>query len=180
MRTSDPREGGRYDLPAPNGSCYLADDVHTCVLEVVADELVVSRGPQLLAATELRARRRVTLTADADTGPFANLDAPASYGYGVAGDLHATDNRRLTQQWARALHEHGHVGVRGHARTPPAGTATTWTLFGPAGPGELPPVPTGRLRMSPPATLHDDVRLISALAAHGVDVLPVPGDVDTD
>ncbi len=168
---------GRWDLPQPNGSCYLADDAAVCVLEVLAPDLAPGGPRRLASETWLRQRRRVEVVATDDVTGHADLDADAAFGYGVAGDLHTTDDRGLTQRWAAELRRHGHVGLRAHARTPPAGSAGTWTLFGPGGAAGVPPQPG--LVAGAPTTLHDDAALLRRLADHGVEFLPVPNEVDT-
>jgi hypothetical protein len=171
--TVDPDLGGRYDLTAPRGACYLADAVATCVLEVAAEDLDATGGMQLLSEMWLRRRRRIELTARRDHEPFADFTAASAFGFGLSGDIHATDDRALTQRWAAAVRRAGMIGVRGHARTPPGGTAATWTLFGDAGPTVT---ITGYVT-SPPATLHQDAELLDELRRYGVEVLPVPNSV---
>jgi hypothetical protein len=93
---------GRWDLPSPEGACYLADDEVVSVLEVLVPDLPPSGPPRLVADTWLRRRRRIEIAARADSGPYADLDAEEACGFGVAGDLHTTDDRSLTQRWAVA------------------------------------------------------------------------------
>lgn len=167
---------GRWDLPEPDGSCYLADHVAICVLEVLAPDLAPGGPRRRASETWLRQRRRVEVVATENVTGHADLDADAAFGYGVAGDLHTTDDRALTQRWAAELRRHGHTGIRAHARTPPAGSGGTWTLFGPAGAADAPPNPGLAADATP--TLHDDAGLLRRLADHGVEFLPVPNDVD--
>ena len=169
---------GHWDLPEPEGSCYLADDPIVCVLEVLAPDLPRGSPPRLASEAWLRQRRRVELVASRDLPGHADLEADEASGFGVAGDLHTTDDRALTQRWAAELRRYGQTGVRAHARTPPAGDAGSWTLFGPAGPASTPPNPG--LEIGPPAPLQDDAALLRRLAQHGVEVLPIPNDVAAD
>jgi hypothetical protein len=175
--TGGPAEG-RWDLPSPEGACYLADDEVVSVLEVLVPDLPPSGPPRLVADVWLRRRRRIEIVARADSGPYADLDAEEACGFGVAGDLHTTDDRSLTQRWAAALRRHEMIGIRAHARTPPGGRAGTWSLFGPAGPAQTPPGPA--LVPGPSVALHDDAALLHRLRDHGVEVLPVPNEVDAD
>ncbi len=169
---------GRWDLPAPEGACYHADDEVVCVLESLAPDLPPGGPVRLVADAWLRQRRRIEMFARVDSGPYADLKADETFGFGVAGDLHTTDDRALTQRWAAALRRNGHAGVRAHARTPPRSDAETWTLFAKAGPATVPPDPA--LVLGPPVTLHDDAALLRRLRGHGVELLPVPNDVTAD
>lgn len=55
---AEPRHGGRFDLPAPDGACYLATNSAGAVLEAFQD---FGRG--LLPVSELRVRARAELSA---------------------------------------------------------------------------------------------------------------------
>ena len=169
---------GRWDLPAPDGACYLADDVAVCILEAVAADLVPGSPSRLASDAWLRQRRQVPVSARATSDAYAQLGADGAFGFGVAGDLHTTEDRALTQGWAAALCGHGQAGLRAHARTPPGGDHGTWTLFGPAGPASQPP--DTALELGPSESLHDDAELLRRLERLGVSFLPAPNDVPAD
>lgn len=66
---------GRWDLPAPEGSCHHADEAAVRVIEVVAPDPPGGGPPRLVSEVWLRQRRRVEVTARAESGPYADLDA---------------------------------------------------------------------------------------------------------
>ncbi len=94
-----PGTSGRFDLPAPDGTCYLATTPIGAVLEAFGDF-----GQGVLPVAELRARRRVVVVAPPDAPRAAGLTSARARGLGVTQALWAGAARELTQRWARALH----------------------------------------------------------------------------
>jgi RES domain len=129
--------GGRFDLRAPRGTCYLGEDPLVAVVEALSHA-----GPDGVAGTTIdRADLKVrclrelrlpvaTRTADATDGK--------ALGFGVTREIHDTVDYDMTQGWARAwgaAHFDGvhylptnHQPVLGH---------TPWQGPGAQGPGSL-------------------------------------------
>ena len=116
---------GRFDLPVPRGTCYLAEERLGSLLEV-------ARGLTLLSETFLSGRQLLTTW---PTRPLrlADLSAAAAYGYGVAGELSATPDYTAPRAWARALQAAGFAGIRYRSATTPGASSS-------ASPGSAEPV----------------------------------------
>jgi hypothetical protein len=130
--------GGRFDLPLPDGSCYLALSPVAAVLEVFQDY-----GKGLLPEDELRVRRRMEVVAPESAPPAADLTDPQAYGTaGVTAGLWAGGDedvnlmsgmRAKTQRWAARLHEANWRSVHHGIQHDPSGTQRAVTLFDRAG-----------------------------------------------
>jgi RES domain len=97
----DPTTGGRYDLPAPLGTCYTATSPIGAVLEALQAFLLA------LPVAELRARRMAHIVAPGETPSAADLTSPELAGVGVTAALWAGTDRPLTQRWAAAFRRDG-------------------------------------------------------------------------
>lgn len=118
---------GRFDLEAPRGTCYLADDALVALLEVLgaaASSPVID--PSLLAG---RVVWTVELPEQCDA---ADLTARPARRFGVTAEVSTTTAYALTQRWASALAAAGFGGLRYRARHDPAG-GRCLALFGAAG-----------------------------------------------
>ncbi len=126
--------GGRWDLPAPEGTCYLAENDRGAVLEVVGPDLY-DQG----FVTEGFLRQRVLATATLPERPVVAdlLDAEVS-AFGVTAELAGAIDYACTQQWARALRTSGHDGIVYGLRFRP--NTEGLAVFGPAGPDPTGPV----------------------------------------
>lgn len=133
---------GRFDLPAPAGTCYLGDQPLASLLEV-------TRGLTLLSEAFLAGRRLLT-TELARPLRVADLTARAAYGFGVTGELAATADYTGPHAWASGLHRAGFDGVRYHVRHDPGADLLGVAWFGRA--GRLRHPPAGH-RQSLPAEL---------------------------
>jgi hypothetical protein len=159
---TDPEAHGRFDLPVPLGSCYLALTPVAAVLETLVH--FTGRLPDV----ELRSRRRAEVLAPDSAPVAANLAAPSSRGAGVTAALWAGGDRRLTQSWALALHRAGWRALHSGISHDPAGRLRAVTLFDAAGehaPYDSPSEWPAQLR-----TLHDDEVLHRQLARYGIEV----------
>lgn len=124
----NPDDGGRYDLPAPDGTCYLAMSMEGAVWERIGpdhakfgwvwSDLLTNR-----VVSELRLPR------DVKAADVSSAGAPV---YRVTSELITTSDYALTQDWARTLHEHGFDAVLSSLRFSPDGDKGL-ALFGPAG-----------------------------------------------
>lgn len=116
---------GRFDLPAPHGTCYLAEDPVAALLEV-------TRGLTVLSEDFLAARRLFTTSLTTELR-LADLTAPRAYSFGVTGELSATFDYDKPQAWAGGLHTAGFEGIGYHIRHDPRSSFGAVALFGRAG-----------------------------------------------
>ena len=123
---------GRFDLPVPHGTCYLAEEPLAALLEV-------TRGLTILSEDFLAGRRLLTATLTVEMR-VADLTSAAAYGFGVTGELSATADYTGPQAWANALQTAGFHGIRYHVRHDPRGDLAGIAWFGRAGRARRPPV----------------------------------------
>lgn len=162
----DPEVAGRFDLPSPDGACYLASTALGAVLEAFSD---FGRG--VLPAAELAARRRAEVTVPAGAPRAARLTAARARGLGVTQALWAGAPRTLTQRWARVLRRAGWLAVWTGTGHDPTGRSRSTTLFDEA--GEHPPY--GGLWPFRSESLADDPLVAAGLANYGIRVI---ADID--
>ncbi|MGH9185770.1 MAG: RES domain-containing protein [Acidimicrobiales bacterium] len=162
----DARRGGRFDLPAPDGSCYLATSPAGAALEAFQD---FGRG--VLPASELQGRARAEVVAPEGSPPAVQLTAARARAVGVTQALWAGENRALTQRWAIALRRAGWLALWHGTQHDPTGQTRGVTLFDTAGehrpyddPGWVPTV----------RPLAGDQPVLAALARYGIQVIPDP------
>ncbi len=118
---------GRFDLPEPDGTCYLATDQLSAVLEVFGPH----RSGGLIAAEEL-ARRRLHRLRVPWPCSLADLTSRQAAGFGLTLEVHSLPRYDLTQAWARSLRDGGAAGLLYLARHDPAAGECV-ALFGPSG-----------------------------------------------
>ncbi len=121
---------GRFDLPAPDGTCYLADSQ-----QVAARERV---GPDLAAAGRVAASvvtgRIVSKLFLPHTIVAANLGSDSAANHsGVTGELAVMVGYVVPQAWAQTLWAAGFGGILARLRFTPSAQRQL-ALFGPAGP----------------------------------------------
>lgn len=126
--------GGRWDLPEPEGTCYLAENDRGAVLEVVGPDLY-NHG----FITEGFLRQRVLSTVTLPERPVVAdlLDAEVST-FGVTAELSGAIDYAQTQQWAHALRAAEHDGIIYGLRFRP--NTEGLAVFGPTGPDPAAPV----------------------------------------
>ncbi len=127
-----PDASGRFDLPAPFGSCYLATTAPAAVLEALQEY-----GHGLLPDSALRRRALLRVDAPASAPAAARLTAARARGLGVTAALWAGEDRACTQAWAVQLHRAGWRAAYHGVAHDPAGRRRAVTLFDRA--GEHPP-----------------------------------------
>lgn len=156
---------GRFDLPAPEGTCYLSDCRPGAWLEVF-------RGTGLVDRVDVERRRMVTAERTGAPVALADLHAPGARARGATLDLVSGEDYALPQRWARALRSAGHPGMVAPLRHDPAARALGVVLFGAAGPRQ-------RLRgwRSRVAPLVEDDALLAELRPYGTGVHDRPYDV---
>ncbi len=130
---------GRFDLPSPYGTCYLAES-HTGAFVEVFQRWFVQRIP--IPRSEVAARLASDLFAP---GSFRLADCTASraLAFGATGLIHATSERALTQAWAAAFLDAGFDGVRYLVSTAPSMQLVGFALFGSSGEATWPVAATG-------------------------------------
>src|SRR5665647_1671240 len=121
-------ESGRFDLPAPSGTCYLASTAQAAVRELthpfyvkngwVPAPLITGRVVSVLGL------RQACIAAD-----VSNADAAS---FRVSSELTTMSNYAITQAWARAFHSVGFGAVIAALRFSP-GHDRGLALFGDSG-----------------------------------------------
>jgi RES domain len=147
---------GRFDLPKPRGTCYLADDEVGALLEVL--------GPVVIVSPAWARRLSLWHLGLPDQCSAADTTVRAARGFGVTAELASITPYDLPQRWAAAFAASGHQGVRYRVRHDPGGTRAL-ALFGVAGERRW---PRGRRQDIGPSLL---ARLASEA---GVRVAPLP------
>lgn len=165
---SDPAgaDGGRFDLTAPRGTCYLASSLDGALVEKLLrtrTKVVVAERLHELFHASIEVRR---------TPPTADLTGARATGYGVNAEIHTSLDRPLTRRWARALHAAGWRALRHLLRGDSTGNAVGLALFGRAGLHRR--APAGMTTTVQPLDRDEAERL---LAARDVVVRPIPDRV---
>lgn len=134
----DPRTGGRFDVPAPDGTCYFANRPLVAALERVGRftaqgkpvpaDLVDGRVVTTVAVATLP-RRAVNL-----------IGTRAATHFKVTGELFTMPDYSVPQDWANAIHRAGHSALVYTPRFSPSGRAIA--VFGPQGPQPKPTTST--------------------------------------
>ena len=156
--------GGRFDLVAPQGTCYLADTRLGAWVEVFRGaRMVDARDARARSLLRTRAPRRVTLADLTDRSAIAD---------GIGLDAHAGDDREST--WAIADRLAADFrGVQTWTRHDPSARSRTVSLFDLAG---VHP-PFGWAWRQDVGRPIDDAVLLAELAACGLGVGSVPYDM---
>jgi len=165
--TSD-AAGGRYDLPEPDGACYLA-------LKTIGAWLEVFRSTVIVASDDVR-RRRLLITRPPRRIRTADLGARGARRFGVTGDIHTHGDYALTRAWAGRLYEAGFRALLGKVRHDPGLRERSLTLLDRNGEHE----PYGWRWHKKIELLHEADDLLLAMRAYGFKVLEVPHDVPID
>lgn len=124
---ADPSTGGRFDLPAPAGTCYLAETIAGAVLEALQIHLTN------LPKAELAARGAVRTEIPPGMPPAANLTHPAGVQSGLTAAVWAGADRPLTQRWAAAFRRDGWWALHSSIQHDRRGTLRGVALFDRAG-----------------------------------------------
>ena len=159
----DDEEGGRFDLPVPHGTCYLASGAEVALRERLG---VIAVGRPLTAAAIASSAVSVMTVPPQlkrDIADTTHPDAARS----VTREIATTTDYARTRAWA--AHWFGterRSGVRYEPRFS-TGSAVSLALFGPAGPAEFDarPMTTAALANVLPA------RGVTALSRRAADVI---------
>lgn len=166
--SSLPGGGGRFDLKSPKGTCYLADDLDTALVEKL-----LRRPKKIVPAQRLRELHHAVISIH-QTPALADLTAERASGWGLNAEIHTSLDYVKPRAWAERLHAAGAPGLRYAARSDPAVEGRSVALFGGAG-----------LHSRAPAGMRTEVhpldrnRARALLEARGVRVVPIPSDVET-
>jgi RES domain len=118
---------GRFDLPAPDGTCYVADKPEAALRERLGPK-VVGSGTVLRHELERTLVSHLALPAPAHV---ANAAHPDAYRHGCTTEIGTVEDYSLTKRWAIAFRRDRWMGVRYRARL--ATGAVSVALFGTAG-----------------------------------------------
>lgn len=125
----DPGLEGRFNLPAPHGTCYAADTV-----EIAMRERFGSRASQRgWVTTTLASQAEVSILEAELSRRLALVSTPGAARFGVTTELTDSCPYTLSQEWARHFESHGFDGIRYTSRFSGGGPANAWALFGEAG-----------------------------------------------
>lgn len=127
---SDPTQpSGRFDLPAPEGTCYFGDSERAAAMERVG-RFTTKHQP---VPADLIADRIVTkVNANLLPQEAANLTSPRAGVIGVTGELFTMWDYTIPQQWALTIRRFGHNALLYTPRFTPGAKAVA--SFGPTGP----------------------------------------------
>lgn len=121
-------EGGRFDLPEPEGTCYLAGDVETAVRECLGH--VAAGRPLTAAAVALSSVTELTLTAKQRQKVVNTLDPAAAEI--VTREMGTSTNYRRARKWAQHWRSGRHTGILYTPRFS-TGPSPALAVFGDAG-----------------------------------------------
>lgn len=127
---ADPATGGRFDVPAPDGTCYFANRPLVAAMERVG-RFTAQHKPVPADLVD----GRVVSTIDTATLPdrAVNLVVKrAATHFQVTGELFTMADYSVPQAWADAIHRAGHAALLYTPRFSPSGRAIA--AFGPQGP----------------------------------------------
>lgn len=159
---ADAVAGGRFDLPAPMGTCYFGTRPEAALLEALQMRLTN------LPRNELKIRRIAKVAAPADAPDAAMLTARTVAGtFGITVELWAGRDRILTRRWAAAIRRDGWWALYAGTAHDPSGHLRAVALFDHG--GAHPPSHGDRWPWSE-HRIDDDQRLVRALQRYGVSV----------
>lgn len=115
---------GRFDLPKPDGTCYLASDEVSALLEAVGADRMGGLVPAELLETkrlrELRVPREMSLS---------DLTSRQAIRFGITAEVGTIVPYDCPQAWAARLREAGSSGIIYWLRHDPSGSKG-YALFG--------------------------------------------------
>lgn len=150
----------RFDLPEPDGTCYLAGDPLGALLELIGPD--VQSGA---VSSELLRERRLRELRVPEEIELSDLTSRKASGFGITAEIGSIVPYTIPQAWAARLHAEGSGGVVYWLRHDPS-RAEGYALFGPHG---------ERKRWKKGKELAISRELTARLADEcGIEVLPVP------
>lgn len=118
---------GRFDLPLPEGTCYLAADELAALLELIGPDCEGGA----VSSDFLRIRRVRELKVPRDLG-LSDLTSRRASGFGITAEIATLVPYELPQAWAARLRQAGAEGLIYWLRHDPSRTEG-FALFGPHG-----------------------------------------------
>ena len=115
---------GRFDLPAPEGTCYLADDELSALLEAIGPDR--SAGAVSNQFLDVRGIRRLHVPTEKT---LADLTSRRCAGFGLTLEVHTLVPYDRPRAWAASLRRTGVDGLLYHVRHDP-GAGKGVALFG--------------------------------------------------
>lgn len=115
---------GRFDLPTPDGTCYLGFDPFGALLEVLAGAATVT--------TEFLEDRRIRELNLPRPHEAADVTAPGAVEFGITLEINTIVPYEIPQAWALCLRRVGNEGILYFARHSPA-PVQSLALFGRSG-----------------------------------------------
>lgn len=141
---------GRFDLPAPGGTSYLADSPVSALRERLGTVL----GESSTVPASLLEDSVVSALSVPEDVVLADLESAIASRFGVTRELGTMVPYAVPQAWARGFREAQHDGVR-YAPRFSTGDTFSYAVFGPSGasgwPADDSPVPAARLPGAPVA-----------------------------
>ncbi len=119
--------GGRFDLAEPEGTCYLATDEISALLEVFGPDL--EGGTISLDFLASRSLRKLRLPGELD---LADLTSREAVRFGITAEIGTLVPYERPQEWAATLRANGSPGLTYWPRHDPAHHLAV-ALFGPHG-----------------------------------------------
>jgi hypothetical protein len=139
---TDPDDGGRFDVPAPEGTCYFGNRERVAALERVGRFTAERKA---VPADLVEGRVVTTIETGELPSKVVNLLARrAATHFGVTGELFTMSDHAMGQVWAAAIGAAGHHGLIYTPRFSPGEKAIA--VFGPQGPHPQPVVSHRTLR----------------------------------
>lgn len=151
--------GGRFDLPAPAGTCYLATTAATALLERLADP--AAAGPPYAS---LRSLRELTVWSGAVPSADDLADATTASVPELTGELATITPYDLCWQWADAFAAAGRGGLLYRGRFGRGEAIALFDARGGTPADATDPRHRGTLTATPAVTLRDE--LPAPLRAH--------------
>jgi hypothetical protein len=164
--SGDTTPRGRFDLVAPEGTCYLAATLEGALLEKT-----LRRPKRIVPAERLRELFHASVQG-AGRPALADLTAREASSYGINAEIHTALDYAKPAAWAAALRRARFRGLRYLMRSDPALRQVGVALFGRAGLHRR--APAGMRTAVAPLDVAEATAL---LEARGVQVVPIPADV---
>ena len=120
--------GGRFDLPAPRGTCYVAFDVRTAIRETVGEALATLG----VISNAFAAERSLSTLRVPGIHVLADTCAESAAEFGLTRELCSMTPYDVPHAWAVAF-DAEFDGIRYQTRFTTGATANAAAVFGPAG-----------------------------------------------
>jgi hypothetical protein len=116
---------GRFDLPEPAGTCYLATDATAALRERLGPTLA---GLGFVRAADVEAVV-VSVLSVLPCGPIADFVATRAAQFGMTREISTTTDYQCTQRWAAAVFAAGFAAARYQPRFSTSANAFSFAYF---------------------------------------------------